>query len=406
MKRPCVVLVDGYDDGHHVTHLRTYAHALATLNCDVLEFLPDPQAVQSWMQQRHPESLARVRLFPYRFPKVTSPIWRWKAIIEPLMVWRHLARAIRAATAASGLRPNLVFLNWLDSYIVGVSPLVAALLPFLFPYRWSGVFFHPWHLRIPDGPTRPESVAAEAMLRSRGCCGTAVLDRWIADALAANTRGPVVSFPDETDTELPDREPALVTQLRAAAAGRRIILLPGVLAKRKGVMALLDAARLAEARSWCFACVGVLDEAIRRTYTDDDLRRIDAAIAGALPNVWFHPARIEDEREFNAVVAACDVLFAAYELFAHSSGIVTKAGFFEKPVLVSSGYCMAQDVQAFRLGLSVDPHQPDAVVQALDTLLDPAARARLVGPPDYAGFHRHYGREALQDAFARVLALR
>lgn len=405
MKRICVALVDGYDDGHHLTHLRNYARILAELDCDVLEFLPDPEPVRRWFEEHHPQVLERVRFFPYRFPKVVSPVWRWKAIIEPFQIWRHLARTLRAATADTGLRPKLVFLNWLDSYIVGVSPLVAWLLPCIFPYRWSGVFFHPWHLRIPDGPTRHESVAAEAMLRSGGCVGTAVLDHWIVDALAVHTRGPVLAFPDETDTDLPPRDPGLVMQLREAAAGRRIILLPGVLAKRKGVMALLNTARLAEGRPWCFAFVGALDEGLRRTYSDAELQLIDDAIAGKQSNVWFHPARIENEKDFNAIVCASDVLFAAYALFAHSSGIVTKAGFFEKPVLVSPGYCMAQDVEAYRLGLVVDPHDPDAVLRGLGTVLDRAAWARQAGAPDYAGFRQQYGFDALKQSFREMLSL-
>lgn len=398
-------LVDGFADGHHLTHLRNYAAAALAMGYRVVELLPEPARVAGWFEESTPAMGERLRLRSYQHPvlPIVRP-WRWRRIIQPLRLWQAAARAVGAAERATGWKPDLVLFNWLDDYIVGVNGLVPQLLPAVFPYRWSGVFFHPWHLRIPDGPTRPDSVAAEAMLRSRGCVGVGVLDRWIAADLQRKVRKPVVVFPDETETAISAVEPEVVRAMRAAAAGRRLIVLPGVLARRKGVMGLLEAAAAARERPWCFAFIGVFDEGLRKTYAPDELARIDAAIRGELPNTWFHPARIEDEREFNAVIQAADVLYAAYELFAHSSGIVTKAGFFEKPILVSPGYCMAQDVAAYKLGGIVDPHDPAAVVNMLEILMDPARRDAEIGIPDYARFRKDYGVEALRPALERLLS--
>lgn len=405
MSTRTLYLVDGYDDGHHQTYHRNYARAALDMGCRVVELLPDPDPLYQWLEAERPDAIPRLRLHRFTHPQPTSPSWRLRNVIKPAKIWRAAATAVAQAEAQSGWKPDLVFFNWLDSFIVGVSPVLPPVLPALFPYRWSGVFFHPWHLRIPDGPTRGESVASERMLRAHGCPGVAVLDGGIADALAANIGKPVVTFPDETDCVLPDVPSALAHKAKAVAGGRRIIGLLGVLSKRKGVSSLLAAALQAKDRPWFFVFAGVLDEGLRATYTDAELRVIDAAIAGAYPNVWFHPSRIGDEREFNAMVKACDVLYAAYELFAHSSGIVTKAGVFEKPVLVSPGYCMAEVVQAYRLGLAIDPHEPRTVLRAIELVLDPAAFGRQVGSPDYTRFQQSCSEEALRRAFNRILEL-
>ncbi len=397
-------LVDGYDDGGHLLHHCHYAAQLLRMGHRVVELLPDPGKVGPWLAAACPEAQDRLRLRPFTHPRVTSPSWRLRRLIKPLRTWRAAADAVRAAAQDTGWAPDLVFFNWLDDYIVGAARAVGPLLPLVFPWRWSGVYFHPWHLRIPEGPTRDESVAAEAVLRSRGCRAVAVLDRWVAPELGARLGKPVIVFPDETDTDLPAGESVLAGRLRQAAGGRRVIGLLGLLARRKGVMTLLAAARRAGDRPWLFAFMGSLNDGARGTYSAAELREIDAAIAGDYSNVWFHPVRVDDEREFNAVVQDCDVLYAAYDLFAHSSGIVSKAGFFEKPVLVSPGYCMEADVRDYRLGLAVNPDDPEAVLGAVETVLDREAWSRAAGgEPDYARFQSDYSSEALKSAFETLL---
>jgi hypothetical protein len=62
---------------------------------------------------------------------------------------------------------------------------------------------------------------------------------------------------------------------------------------------------------------------------------------------------IESERDVNAIIAAEDLLYAVYRDFKDSSNSLTKASIFEKPLLVSDGYLMAERVRADRLGAVV-----------------------------------------------------
>ena len=401
-----VVLVDGFDNGHHLTHLCNYARALLQQGCDVYEFLPDPSRVQSWFETHCPEHLSRLHLFVYSHPKVQSPSWRLRGIIEPLMLWRILARRIRVALSGSSAGPvKLVHILWLDDYIVGASRWAAWALPRVFPFRWSGLFFHPWHLRIAGGESRWASLASEAMLQARNCVGVTVLDHGISDQLASNTGRPVLGFPDETDEVVSSEPSAFVEQIRARAKGRKIVGLLGHLGKRKGVSALLQAARSEGSENWLYVFAGELSDDQRASFDADTLRVLDDAIAGQVENVLVIPERIEHEAEFNAVVMVCDVLYAAYEMFAHSSGIVTKAGVLEKPVLVSQGFYMQEVVEQYRLGLAIESGQATQVNPALAILGDADAFMRTVGKPDYESFRAAHGVNALGPALERLLAL-
>ena len=243
------------------------------------------------------------------------------------------------------------------------------------------------------------------ILETRRCRGVAVLDEGIAGKLQARLRRPVVTIPDETEEILPALEPERVRRLRAAISGRRVIGLLGELSRRKGVVAFLKAAAASRERGWVFLLAGSMGESQLKTYFPEERVLVDALLREPVENVIVMGERIEDEREFNAFIRLCDVLFAAYETFGHSSGIVTKAAVFRKPILVSPGYCMAERVARFRIGLAVDPADTEAVVEGLATLLDSDALARRIGPPDFEGCHREHALAALPAALDRVVAL-
>ncbi|MDA0576670.1 MAG: glycosyltransferase, partial [Verrucomicrobia bacterium] len=257
----------------------------------------------------------------------------------------------------------------------------------------------------PAGDAEAHYAVSTRILETRRCRGVAVLDEGIAGKLQARLRRPVVTIPDETEEILPALEPERVRRLRAAISGRRVIGLLGELSRRKGVVAFLKAAAASRVRGWVFLLAGSIGESQLKTFFPEERALLEAALKQSPENLLVLGERIEDEREFNAVVRLCDVLFAAYETFGHSSGIVTKAAVFHKPILVSPGYCMAERVTRFKIGLAIDPVDTAAVVAGLATLLDADALARQIGSADFAGCHREHALAALPAALDRVVAL-
>jgi len=405
LKDKTIALLDGLEGGHHETHLRNYARALIETGCRVIELLPDPRGVESWLRREGTGFEDTIRLLPFRRSRIVSPSYRLRRWYMPAAMWREAGLAVRNAEAQTGWHPDLVFFNWLDDYVLDGSRLVRCLLPAFFPYRWSGVFFHPWHLRAPGGKADPVYRRSEHLTASRSCPGIAVLDAGIAGRMQKRINKAVIPFPDETDGSLPSTESALARQIREAANGRRIIGLLGDLSRRKGIVSILKAAKQARGKNWFFILVGDYNEANQNSLFPEERAFVAEATAPDAPNVFCHGERIPNEADFNAVTNLCDVLFAAYETFGHSSGIVTKAAIFEKPILVSPGFCMAEVVEKYRMGLAVDPHDTPAVIQALEILLDLNAFRKHVGTPDFAGCRKEHSVEALEPAFRKVLEL-
>ena len=391
-----IALIDGFEGGHHETHLRGYAKLLVEMGHRVIELLPNPEPVKLWLADNGIGLQDVISLHPYKEIRPMSPSYRLRRWYVPAAMWRQAGMAVKQAEAQTGWHPDLVFFNWLDDYVLDGSRLVRGMLPALFPYRWSGVFFHPWHLRAPGGKADAVYQKSENMLTSRRCPAVAVLDAGVAAEMQTRIGKPVIAFPDETDAALPENDTPLVRQIHEAARGRKIIGLVGNLTRRKGIVSLLRAAEQATEEDWLFILVGEYGEGHRKTLFPEELTYVDRSLAAAASNVFFHGERIVDEAHFNAVVQTCDVLFAAYETFGHSSGIVTKAAVFEKPIVVSPGFCMAEVVDKYRMGVAVDPHDTDAVIHALGILLDRHAFRQHVGEPDFKGCRKAHSMEALK----------
>lgn len=265
----------------------------------------------------------------------------------------------------------------------------------IFPYHWSGLYFSPERLRLPAGrlPRR------DGPLLSDNCRSVALLDEGVAETLAAELKGTaVIPFPDFADLSPPDLEYQLPGQILEKAAGRRIIGLLGCIDKRKGTLTLLDVAERMKDESFFFVFAGVF---CRQTFSSDELARLDMAVSASPDNCHFSQGFIPDEAAFNALVVTCDILFAAYNGFPHSSNLLTKAACFRKPIIVSDGFCMAERVRRYRLGQVITEGDSSGCIKAIRTLVAPAGPE--VVRPDYDGYMGTHSKEQLKESLGLLL---
>jgi hypothetical protein len=126
--------------------------------------------------------------------------------------------------------------------------------------------------------------------------------------------------------------------------------------------------------------------------------RLRAFYADPPENVLVHASYIGDERDYNSVIATCDVLYAVYQDFNSSSNVLGKASGLCRRVLVAGDSLMGQRVLASRIGGVAPQGDPDAILQAL---------ARLHQAPEESFDFDHYSElhslEALKKALADAL---
>ena len=91
-------------------------------------------------------------------------------------------------------------------------------------------------------------------------------------------------------------------------------------------------------------------------------------------DVIFRPQRIKSDKDFNAVINQCDIIYCAYRDHLHSSGLVSKAAAMQKPLIVSDGELLAKRVLEYRLGCVLQEQTAEACLAALRVMNTPGYR--------------------------------
>jgi glycosyltransferase involved in cell wall biosynthesis len=202
--------------------------------------------------------------------------------------------------------------------------------------------------------------------QSKWAASIAVLDAGIVSALRSKLPGKeAVVLPDFSDEVPASAHYKLAEEIRARAKGRKIIGLLGALARRKGLLTLIRIAKQSASQGWYFVFAG---EFLEETFSIEEQEEIKSFFDKQRENCTFHINKIPDDAQFNALVNVCDVIFAMYEDFLHSSNLITKSAIFGKSVLVSTGGYMEEVVRRYKLGEAVPARDIHAALSALHRL--------------------------------------
>ncbi len=353
-----IVLLDSNWAGHHPTYFKAFAAALLELGYDVHAICPEPEEFRKAMGG---ETVSASRLSVYRWNPPRVRVWprRFAEAVHLFYVNRWMVRELTRIERGAGQRFDLVFFACLyDGYLRH--------FPLRFPWPWAGLYLQVRAFRMPGQPLPYTNFVPDPrrLFRSPRLCGLGVLDEGALGYLREVTRCPnVEAFPDLTD-ESPPKCEGVAAALKEFAAGRAIVGVAGFLQPTKGIVTLARVAERMREADVVFAFVG---EMLQGVYSAEE--EVLLARVFALPNVFVSFVRVPDGPLFNGVLDQFAVIFAAYENFPHSSNILTKAAFLEKPVVASDGYLMAERVREYGLGAVVPEADVDALVVALHQLL-------------------------------------
>lgn len=402
-----MALIDWNWNGHHQSSFILYAAALADLGFRVLPFCPAPDELPNLLALSpvggSPTALARIEP-PQRI--ALPPLGRFRPgrlrpVIQAVRHFGGLSRRLRQWERKAGTRVDLVFFACIYDHNFEWLRFAAP----VFNYPWSGLYLHARSFRMPGSPIPyvgrlpcPERIFSLPSLHS-----VAVLDeKAVAPLRRITANKPVVRFPDLTDVSLPpERDPAwgLANKVREFARGRPVVSLLGHLQRTKGLEEFTLAAQDPSLRGLFFFLGGEVN------WSEIGKSARDAMLAAweRSPNIYAHLQRIADERTFNAVITSSDVIYAAYTDFPNSSGLLSKAAFFERPVVVSEGYLMAERTREFGLGEIVRERDLAGIKTALRRLggLEPLSGAS--PGRNWRGYQQAHSYQQLVECFANLL---
>jgi glycosyltransferase involved in cell wall biosynthesis len=224
---------------------------------------------------------------------------------------------------------------------------------------WVGILFHP---RLAESP----QTEIERYFKSRNARGGIFLVPPAIDIYAKIA--PHLKFalaPDVADLEVSAVLPRIASEIQSRAAGRKIILQVGTITPHKGITTLLDVIGKADKKRFFFALVGE----VHWQHFGADERRLRGFYAKPPENVYVHEGYLTEERDYNALVAACDVIYAVYSGFNSSSNSLTKAAGLRRPILVAKNTLMGERVLASRIGLVASEGDDADILMALNSLV-------------------------------------
>jgi glycosyltransferase involved in cell wall biosynthesis len=126
--------------------------------------------------------------------------------------------------------------------------------------------------------------------------------------------------------------------------------------------------------------------------TSEDKKALEDIKAATPTNLFIQETYVADESVFNEIITLADVIFAVYKDFYRSSNMLSKAAYFEKPILVAHQCLMGERVARYGIGLAVAPNDSDAIHQAL------VAAPQLPKLSEhFAAYRKDFNQQALQN---------
>lgn len=390
----CVVVVEWTDRGHHLTYLRFYTRALLTLGCRVVVVSPDAAGLAAWWAgegglDEATRARAASRALPVREFSIKRERWRdhWRR----KRYFADLRAEVAAGEAAVGARATQVFFSCIyEREAAWVLRMADGL-----GRPWGGLYMQAEAFR---GAAARVATAGEEWWRRPEMAGLLTLDEEYAPRIAEATGKVAVAAPDLVDATLAEAD-ATAERVERFRAGRPLVGLLGHLQATKGVLTLAEVAAAPESAGYAFLFAG---EMAWERFTAEEAAYLRRVLSDG-GRVLFLEGRIADEAGYNRLVAGCDVLFAAYHDFPHSSNTLGKAAAFAKPVIVSDGHLMARRVREFRLGEVVPQRDARAVLAALGRIDAASGPWSERGRPRWADYLAVHGEGSLRTALAEYL---
>jgi glycosyltransferase involved in cell wall biosynthesis len=271
------------------------------------------------------------------------------------------------------LRPARLLLMYLDH----AQFALATGLRFSFPLRIAGILFRmslhypslqPSSLRDRAHRVR-KRLLLQAAARNPHLDTVFTLDPSAAPAIRRLTdRVQAVALPDPVEVDGAVQPPVTVRAAFGVEPDRRLLLLFGSLAKRKGVFELLDALEILPERI-CSQISVLLAGALPSTIKASVLARIrEVRAARPTLQLLLTDTFVPDDT-IQSLVAASDLVLVPYQHHVGSSGVLIRAAAAAVPVLSQDYGVMGEQVPSHALGQTTDTANPARIAEAIQAFI-------------------------------------
>lgn len=370
---PRLLLFDVNTGGHHAGYIAHIFRAWRTRGEGDLVAAVSPDLLRG-----HPELAAEAFSCPERSARFEAIPEALRVPPAPLTAKGWAERTI-LKRYVERLRPEQVLLMFADHTQFALATGIRFSYPVCVSMLMLRVSHHRERHRAESLRERLTQLRKRLVLRAAirnphtSCVFTG--DRAAAEAIRAlEPRAQAFYVPDPVDstTDLRYDPPGESRARYGIGAERKVFLLFGVLAQRKGVLTVLEAIRRLprqQQEAVALLLAGPVEPDLKpilpQAVADTEAR------TGA--QVVLQDAFLQ-EPEIRSAMEMADVVLVPYHLHAGTSSVLIRAAAAARPVLAQDYGWIKEQVQTHHLGLLADTTRPDEVAAGMGRLL--------AGPPD------------------------
>lgn len=343
-----IALIDWESGGHHRDYIERYAQVFSSLGAEVCCFFPEHLEFQEDLIEAHV-------IPPVVYSYSALPLYSLRSIANK---WRKAVRVLKKTKQPY----DLVFFMSLDQMVYDsprgwMNKLFAYWIAQAFPWKWTGLLFD-------LGPVKGKAYQS-TIFNAKNCTGIFSLDEYQAKDITNTLGKPCTALPDVTNDVSPNMDWEVIKEIQEKANGRAIVSLLGALQRRKGLLPYLKAIHQNTNEQLFFVLAGKL---YKEGFSEEEWKEVNQLIELLPSNAYTYLAHIPDEATFNALVKQSSVIYAAYINFPNSSGLVSKAALYHKPIIVSKGFLMDKKVNQYQTGISIPQENSHEIVRAIEQL--------------------------------------
>jgi hypothetical protein len=402
MKTIC--LIEILNGGHREAFMQLFAKSLIENGNNVICVMPNTNELKNWVESNHPSFAKKIHYFDIKYPiDNTTKFSRWNMVKRFISIWRNYKIVLHKIEKQLDTKIDFVFWNCLDAFICNYLP--GTIIDFLFPYKWSGLYFHPTIFRLNPKYLKNKTTFRDldSVLLAKNCVALTIHDEGILEGLQYRINKKTILFPEIADSTPSNSKHPLAKKIKEKANGRIIIGIIG-LEPYKGTLSLIRITAIADPSKFFFAFTGVYKNEFILNLPENEQKENTDFMQNLPINCIWETGSLQEGEEYNSVFCSFDIVYIMYKNFYSSSNRLTKAAIFHKLVLGNNYGCVGDDIPRYNLGETADENNIEEQYQKLEIL-----RNRILANDfpyeQWKIYAEKHSTDRLKEKFAKLLNL-
>ena len=181
------------------------------------------------------------------------------------------------------------------------------------------------------------------------------------------------------------------------AKSRVVVGLLGV-ENNEGITALIRLIKKVDTDKYFFVFAGKLDFSLMDQKQREEVENF---MNDHAPNILFIFQPLDDE-EINQIYKEIDISYLYFYNYVSSNNLLTKAAYYQKPILANKDFCVGETVKKFKIGLSVNGKMEESV-NALEFLRLERLDFKVFEKEDFSDYYALQSESFLNNALEEIM---